>query len=557
MSRPHRSAIPGSQENDRLRTQITGLEQQLARLRHSLAESEQRNANGPQPVNDQYYKEVFDHLSVCMFFIDVTPDGRFRYAGFNPAEERASGLSSQEVTGKFVEEIFEPELAQKLCRNYRRCLEAGKPITYDDELNLPAGRRYFHSNLIPLRNSAGEIDRIVGACIDTTDLKRTQEEAIGRQKLESLGVLAAGIAHDFNNLLGSILAEAELAETEMAVGASASQEIRAIQSLATRAGEMVRELMTYAGKDSSTRGPTDLSLLVQEMLELLKISISKHATLHVDLPPNLPPIHANPAQLRQVIMNLITNASEALGGAEGVISISISTASTQQSSAENGVNAAATDCLRLTISDTGSGMSQDVLPRIFDPFYTTKFSGRGLGLAAVQGIIRSHNGAINVTSAPGQGSRFEILLPCSSTSATDAISGLVKSHGGAFGCPAGTILMIEDEESLRQAVATMLRKRGFRVIEAGDGATGTQLFQTNHAIIDAILLDMTLPIMTGSEVFKTMLRVRPDIKVILTSAYGHDKLDVEQTPWAYIRKPYRIAELSELLGRACQQRVPL
>jgi DNA-binding NtrC family response regulator len=117
--------------------------------------------------------------------------------------------------------------------------------------------------------------------------------------------------------------------------------------------------------------------------------------------------------------------------------------------------------------------------------------------------------------------------------------------------------MIEDEESLRQAVATMLRKRGFRVIEAGDGATGARLFETNHAIIDAILLDMTLPIMTGSEVFKVMLRVRPDIKVILTSAYGHDKLGVEQTPWAYIRKPYRISELSELLDRACEQRVPL
>src|SRR5262249_17843614 len=158
-------------ENDRLRSQITGLEQQLARLRHSLAESEQRNANGPQPVNDQYYKEVFDHLSVCMFFVDVCPDGCFRYAGFNPAEEKVTGLSSEQVTGKLVEEVFEPELAQKLCRNYRRCVETGKPITYDDELNLPAGRSHFHSNLIPLRNSAGVIDRIVGACIDTTDLK--------------------------------------------------------------------------------------------------------------------------------------------------------------------------------------------------------------------------------------------------------------------------------------------------------------------------------------------------------------------------------------------------
>ena len=153
-----------------------------------------------------------------MFFIDVTPDGRFRYAGFNPAEEEALGLSTEQVAGKFVEDVFPQDLAQKLTRNYRLCVEAGKPITYDDELNLPAGRRHFHSNLIPLTDSAGRIHRIVGACIDTTDLKRTQEEALSRQKLESLGVLAAGIAHDFNNLLGSILAEAELAEVELATG---------------------------------------------------------------------------------------------------------------------------------------------------------------------------------------------------------------------------------------------------------------------------------------------------------------------------------------------------
>ena len=200
--------IPSHNEHERLRDHIAGLEEEVTRLRRALTEAEERNAGGPQTAGDNYYKEVFDHLSVCMFFIDVTPDGRFRYAGFNPAEEAALGLSTEQVAGKFVEEVFEPDLARKLIRNYRLCLEAGKPITYDDELNLPAGRRYFHSNLIPLTNSAGRIHRIVGACIDTTDLKRTQEEALSRQKLESLGVLAAGIAHDFNNLLGSILAQA-------------------------------------------------------------------------------------------------------------------------------------------------------------------------------------------------------------------------------------------------------------------------------------------------------------------------------------------------------------
>jgi PAS domain S-box-containing protein len=544
--------IPVNEEHDRLRGHIAGLEAQIKRLRQNLAEAEERSSSDPHSAGDSYYKEVFDHLSVCMFFIDVTPDGRFRYAGFNPAEEAALGLSSEWVTGKYVEEVFESDLAQKLIRNYRLCLEAERPITYDDELNLQAGRRHFHSNLIPLTDSRGRIHRIVGACIDTTDLKRTQEEALSRQKLESLGILAAGIAHDFNNLLGSILAEAELAELELAAGETPSKEIRAIQSVATRAGEMVRELMTYAGQGSATREPTDLSLLVQEMLELLRISVSKQATLRVDLPQNLPAVLANPVQLRQVIMNLITNASEALGNREGVISISI-TRVTAQDSFTDPLTPEGADWLRLAITDTGSGMTQDILPRIFDPFYTTKLSGRGLGLAAVQGIVRSHNGSITVSSVPGQGSRFEILLPCTTQPTPDTPHKKAADADSDLSELTGTVLVIEDEAVLRQAVATMLRKRGFHVIEAGDGAAGAELFHNNPAAIDAILLDMTLPTMAGSEVFEAIRRIRPDVKVILTSAYGPDTLGSKQTPWAYIRKPYRTSELSELLHRACQR----
>ena len=242
---------------------------------------------------------------------------------------------------------------------------------------------------------------------------------------------------------------------------------------------MVRELMTYAGQGPTTREPTDLSLLVEEMLDLLKISVSKHATLHVDLPKNLPAVQANPVQLRQVIMNLITNASESLGNTEGVISITIATVPDQDSVADRLLTPERGDCLRLTIRDTGSGMTPDILSKIFDPFYTTKLSGRGLGLAAVQGIIRSHNGAITVTSVPGQGSQFEILMPCtkqpvpirSQADATSTNAGLEEQPG--------TVLVIEDESSLRQAVAAMLRKWGFRVIEAADGATGTELFRRN------------------------------------------------------------------------------
>jgi PAS domain S-box-containing protein len=503
------------------------------------------------------YKEVFDNISVCMFLIDVTSDGRFRIAGFNPAEERAVGLTTAEVSGKFVEEVFAEELAEKVSANYRRCLGAGAPINYDDELNLPNGRRYFHSNLIPMRNASGRINRIVGACIDTTDFKRTQEEALAGQKLESLGVLAGGIAHDFNNLLGGILAQAELAEKELAGGSPAGQELQTIKNVAIRAGEMVRELMVYSGQDETSLGPVDLSRLVEEMLELLKISISKHATLKVELPKDLPAVRANAVQIRQIVMNLITNASEALSDRPGVISVVIAQVEANPRALAENPPDSGCGHLCLEVSDTGCGMTEGIVARIFDPFFTTKLAGRGLGLAAVQGIVRSHGGTINVLSVPGRGSQFQILLPCIGQPARDAQELAAIPSGREPGNITGTVLVVEDEEVLRRAVSKMLRKERFSVLEAGDGTAGADLFRAHESGIDAVLLDLTLPGMSGREVLSELRRIRPDVKVILTTAYSQENaLSAigEQRPWSYVRKPYQFSDLLNLLRKACLEK---
>jgi PAS domain S-box-containing protein len=536
--------FPLEEETQRLRARIAALEEEIIHMRASI-EGRGRQTEGELRESELQYKEVFDNLSVCMFFIDITSDGRFKFAGFNPAEEKAVGITNAEVSGKFVDEALPEELAKKVTANYRRCLEEGRTITYDDELDVPSGRRYFHSNLIPMRNASGRIHRIVGACIDTTDLKRTQEEALARQKLESLGVLAGGIAHDFNNLLGSIIAQAELAETELAAGAPPRQELQAIKSVAFRAGEIVSELMVYSGQDGATLGPLNLSRLVEEMLELLKISISKRATLVVDLPKNLPTVRASAVQMRQVVMNLITNASDALGEKKGVISLAITKAPDS-----------AGRYLRLEVSDTGCGMTADVMAKIFDPFFTTKFAGRGLGLAAVQGVIRSHGGTIRVESAFGQGSRFEILLPCIGQPARDT-SDTARPATREPASVAGTVLVVEDEEILRLAVSKMLRKEKFSVIEAGDGITGADLFRIHEANIDVVLLDMTLPGMSGREVLEELQGIRPDVKVVLTTAYSRDNALSSfggRRPWNYVRKPYQFRDLATLLRKACLER---
>ena len=269
----------------------------------------------------------------------------------------------------------------------------------------------------PRFESSGAFAGYVGSCTDITELKRTQEEALARQKLESLGVLAGGIAHDFNNLLGSIVANSELVLSELPDGSPASEGVESIKNVAGRAAEIVGQMMAYAGQEDTVFEPVDLSGLLHEMLEFLKVSISKRATLKVTLPEKLPAVRANAAQLRQVVLNLITNASEALGEQEGVISVAVT--QVRSGPSDSAPNLSRGDYVRLEVSDTGCGMTEEIQSKIFDPFFTTKFAGRGMGLAAVKGIVRSHGGTINVVSAPGQGSRFEILLPCSSESARE------------------------------------------------------------------------------------------------------------------------------------------
>jgi PAS domain S-box-containing protein len=392
--------------------------------------------------------------------------------------------------------------------------------------------------------------------VDITELKRKQDHVLAMQKLESLGVLAGGVAHDFNNLLGGILASTELLMADRTEGSSFDEEVLLrIKSAAIRGGEIVRQLMVFSGEESQALEPVDLSRLVGEMLQLLNVSISKHATLKVNLSEQLPPIRANAAELRQVVLNLVTNASDALGDEEGVISITVS--HTRTGPDYRAPNPSFGDYVRLEISDSGCGMTEEIQSRIFDPFFTSKFAGRGLGLAAVRGVIRSHGGTINVVSAPGQGSRFEILLPCSRESAPERRSLAQPAADADAASSAPSVLVVEDEDTLRLAVSKMLRRSGFTVIEAADGETGVDLFKASKRQIDVALLDLTLPGMSSREVLSEIRKVQPGVKVIITSAYSQDWAQTTiggQHPWLYIRKPYQLSQLTGLLQSVCSDK---
>ena len=314
--------------------------------------------------------------------------------------------------------------------------------------------------------------------------------------------------------------------------------------------------MIYAGEQSPGFEPVDISALVDEMLHLLRVSISKQIVLKIELGQDLALVQANPAQIRQVVMNLVTNASEAIGDYPGTIRAAIGKVKVGPDSRGSGVaNLPEGDYVRLEVSDTGRGMPPEVQIRIFDPFFTTKYVGRGLGLAAVRGIVHSHGGTINVESVFGQGSLFQIQLPCTNRAVREMRDFTVTPSTGQNGGVTGTVLVVEDEEILRLAVSKKLRMEGFSVIEAVDDTAGESLFRENQHKINVVILDVTLPGTSSREVLEELRRVRPGLKVILATAFNQDRALSSiggQQVWGYVRKPFRLDELTSLIRKACR-----
>ncbi len=495
-------------------------------------------------------KQILDNIPECIFVMDVTADGRFVIVELNPAEEKAVGLSSDQVAGKFIEEALTEDVVRSVTPQYLRCVASRSPIDYEGELNLAIGPRYFRTHLIPLQDATGRVCRLVGCCHDLTEARRSHEEALARQKLETIGALANGIAHDFNNLLGGILASAELALNEKGEGvAVVEDELQRIRTASIRGAEIVRELMVYGGKESTVLEAVDGSALVGEMLQLLKVAVSKNAVVEANLGKRLPAVLANPTQLRQIVMNLVTNASEAIGENAGAIRVSTSLAKIKKGS-RSGLGLAPGDYVMLEVSDSGSGMALELQRKAFDPFFTTKSHGRGLGLSIVQGIVRAHRGAIHLVSAPGQGTTIQVLLPSLPQSQTRSSlpDPVVESKPRS-----GTVLVVEDEELLRTAVTKALRRSGFVVIEANNGSAAIKGLEANKGEVTVALLDATLPGMSVRDIYDNIKRIQPGLKVVFTSAYGPETvgaalggLPLER----YVRKPFRLSDLVEVLRAA-------
>jgi PAS domain S-box-containing protein len=422
----------------------------------------------------------------------------------------------------------------------------------------PVGSLYvvFATNFHPTDDDRRILGIIVSA-IGGEDNRRMAEEVRQKfeakvqqaQKLESLGVLAGGIAHDFNNLLTAILGNANVALMDLAPESPVRDSLRSIEEASCRAAELCRQMLAYAGLNRFVAEPVNLPRLVQELTHLLHVSVSKKALLRCVLAEDLPAIEADPAQLRQVAMNLIINASEAIGEAEGVIAIFTGIMQCEEAYLRECHPAGSLACgkyVYLEVIDTGCGMDPEALARIFDPFYTTKFSGRGLGLASVLGIVRQHRGNLKVESVPGRGTTFRVLFPASEKAAVPAdTDGQPAAWQGT-----GTILLVDDEAPVRNVATKMLECCGFSVLIASDGYEAVEQFREHSEEIACVLLDFAMPRMDGEETYRELRRLRRDVPIVLAS--GYSAFDVQNRfpdggLAGFIEKPYDLQKLGATL----------
>ncbi len=424
-------------------------------------------------------------------------------------------------------------------------------------LVFPNGlQRWYASSATPILG--GDSDTPAALCFveDITERRRHEEEQrrldvrlTQAQKLESMSVMAGGIAHDFNNLLMTMMGHADIALSEMAPMAPARENVVQIMSAARRAADLTRQMLIYTGKGRTVIEPINLQEMIEEMTHLLEVSISKKSHLRFQYAPDLPLIDGDPTQIRQVIMNLVINASEAIGDKSGIISVSTGVMHcVREYLAESYLdeNLPEGPYVFIEIADTGCGMTKEVQQRVFEPFFTTKFQGRGLGMAAVLGIIRGHRGAIKIYSEPNKGTTFKILIPAS----TNHLDRRLKPQLPSDWRGSGRVLFVDDEESVRAVGQLMLEKLGFTVIAAENGIDGVERYRAEPASFDLVILDLIMPKMGGEEAFRELRRINPSVRVVMSSGYNESEvLPLFQGKGlvGFVQKPYSLVRLTEVL----------
>ncbi len=524
--------------------------------------TERVSAEEAYRIAEMRYKNLFEEANDIVY----THDFQGKFTSLNKEGERLSGYTREEASKLSVYEIIAPEHREKALEMTRRRLQGEQVGKYEIEILSKDGSR------IPVEVSAGLVVYdgrpigVQGIARDITERRRAEEQrkvleqqVQHAQKLEGLGVLAGGIAHDFNNLLVGILGNASLATRRLEKDSPVNIYLKRVEQAAQRAAELTNQMLAYSGRGTFVVRPLYLDKIIRETVDLAGVGISKKIVFTYEFEDDLPPVMGDVSQMHQVMMNVITNAAEAIGDEVGTITIGV-----RRTTLDNDdltkvyfhADPIPGDYVCLSVSDTGCGMDAEQKSKIFDPFFSTKFAGRGLGLAALLGIVRGHKGAVNVYSEPNQGTVFKLFFP------------VMKKEALAKQLPeedkgqkekvldewqtTGLALIADDEEAVRAFTREVLQRHGMTVITADDGKEAIALYEKHKDKIRIALVDLMMPFVNGQEVLEHVRSDNPDLPIIISSGYSETEiLDRfrKNPPTDFLQKPYRAVALSALLKK--------
>ncbi len=505
------------------------------------------------------YRFLADNALDVISLHDAT--GRYLYA--SPAVHRMLGFRPEEMVGCGGGVFLPPEDQDRMGEATRR-LAAGEvtALTMQHRLRKKDGgflEVETVSSSVP--GGRGGAPRIVRITRDLTERKMMESRLFESQKLETIGMLAGGIAHEFNNLLVGITGTAEMLSHLLAGNDEAAGYLGMIDRMGARAAELTRQLLAYAGQGRRRPEVLSINRIVREDLPVLKATLPPSVEVRLELAGDEPAIEADLLQVKQAVMSLCLNAAEAMPGggvlalrtrkeetsADGPPSPGFSGGEGAGRTTGSGIPTPGPKAV-LEVSDTGCGMDAETLARIFEPFFSTKFVGRGMGLAAVRGIVESHGGSIRVTSEVGKGTTFSLSFPAASVKAPAEDERPAAPHRGT-----GIILVADDEEDVRMMVRAMLESLEYRVLEARDGREAVDLYRERSGEIDLVLLDMMMPGMTGEEAFAEIRRISPSARSVLMSGYddrGRIAQVVDSGFSGFLQKPFRRWELGQKVSDA-------